>query len=160
MGQYFDKIVDLCRPCGYGKYQPEEGKFSCRLCGLGLTTRTKEAVSSDECREECADGKQLGIDGNCEACPLGSYRTKGLHLACERCPNGFTTSRSGATNQGDCSLPICQPGSYLNSTRNECELCPRGFYQDEAQQTSCIECPPDTSTQAAGASSRDACSNR
>merc|ERR1712241_1636969 len=25
VGQYFDKIVDLCRPCGYGKYQPEEG---------------------------------------------------------------------------------------------------------------------------------------
>ncbi len=39
VGQYFDKIVDLCRPCGYGKFQPEEGKFSCRLCGIGLTTR-------------------------------------------------------------------------------------------------------------------------
>ena len=93
VGQYFDKIVDLCRPCGYGKFQPEEGKFSCRLCGIGLTTRTKEAVSSAECREECADGKQLGMDGNCEACPLGTYRTKGLHLACETCPNGFTTGR-------------------------------------------------------------------
>ena len=28
----------------------------------------------------------------------------GLHLACERCPDGFTTSNAGATNFGDCSL--------------------------------------------------------
>lgn len=160
VGQYFDKIVDLCRPCGYGKYQPEEGKFSCRLCGIGLTTRTKEAVSVDECREECADGKQLGMDGNCEPCPLGTFRTKGLHLACERCPDGFTTSRSGATTQGDCSLPICQPGSFLNSTVNECQLCARGFYQDEAQQTDCYECPPDTSTKSEGSISQDECTNR
>ena len=76
VGWYWDNFpnVQICRPCGYGKYQPEEGKFSCRLCGLGLTTRTQEAVSADECREECADGKQLGIDGNCEACPIGTYR--------------------------------------------------------------------------------------
>merc|ERR1712079_878064 len=31
---YYDKIeLKHCRPCGYGKYQPDEGKFSCRLCG-------------------------------------------------------------------------------------------------------------------------------
>ncbi len=93
VGQFFDKVVDLCRPCGYGMYQPEEGKFGCRLCGVGLTTRTKEAVSPSECREECSDGRQLGVDGNCEPCPLGTYRTKGLHLACKRCPDGFTTPR-------------------------------------------------------------------
>ena len=33
--------MDLCRPCGFGRYQPEEGRFTCRLCGVGLTTRTK-----------------------------------------------------------------------------------------------------------------------
>ena len=82
VGMYFDKIGlgdsdGLCLPCGFGKYQPEEGKFSCRLCGLGLTTRTKRAVSQDECREECADGKELGIDGNCEPCLVGTFRTKG-----------------------------------------------------------------------------------
>ena len=91
---------------------------------------------------------------------FSSHRKKGLHLACQRCPNGFTTSKSGAIDQGDCLLPICQPGSFLNSTNNACEQCPRGYYQDEAQQTSCIECPPDTSTKNIGASSRDECSNR
>ena len=85
--------VNICRPCGYGKYQPEEGSFSCRLCGIGKTTRTKVAVSEEECRDECADGKQLAQDGTCEPCMLGTYRKKGLHLSCERCPDKTTTPR-------------------------------------------------------------------
>ena len=68
--------------------------------------------------------------------------------------------RSGATSRGDCSLPICQPGSYLNSTLNECDLCPRGYYQDESQQTGCIECPPDTSTKSEGSANSEECTNR
>ena len=85
--------MNICRPCGYGKYQPEEGSFSCRLCGIGKTTRTKVAVSEEECRDECADGKQLAEDGTCEPCMLGTYRKKGLHLSCERCPDKTTTPR-------------------------------------------------------------------
>ena len=85
--------MNICRPCGYGKYQPEEGSFSCRLCGIGKTTRTKVAVSEEECRDECADGKQLAQDGTCEPCMLGTYRKKGLHLSCERCPDKTTTPR-------------------------------------------------------------------
>ncbi len=68
--------------------------------------------------------------------------------------------RSGATVREDCSLPICTPGSFLNSTLNECVRCPRGFYQDEAQQTDCYECPPDTSTKGDGAASAEECTNR
>ena len=89
----FQVEVNICRPCGYGKYQPEEGSFSCRLCGIGKTTRTKVAVSEEECRDECADGKQLAQDGTCEPCMLGTYRKKGLHLSCERCPDKTTTPR-------------------------------------------------------------------
>ena len=46
----------------------------------------------------------------------------GHHLTYERCPDGFTTSIVGATNVGDCLLPICQKGSYLNSTFDKLEL--------------------------------------
>jgi GCC2 and GCC3. len=44
-GKYFDDEAGLCRSCGHGFYQPNEGSFSCLLCGLGKTTRTTEAVS-------------------------------------------------------------------------------------------------------------------
>ena len=39
---FFDKYDgDLCKPCDFGTYQPDEGKFKCTSCGVGLTTRTK-----------------------------------------------------------------------------------------------------------------------
>ena len=38
------------------------------------------------------------------------------------------------------------PGSYLNTTANECILCGKGTYQDQSLQTSCIQCPQDTTT--------------
>ncbi|XP_040577922.1 uncharacterized protein uif [Lepeophtheirus salmonis] len=158
-GQYFDKIIGLCRPCGYGKYQPEKGQFSCRLCGIGLITRTKEAKSINDCREECEDGKQLGEDGLCEPCNYGTFRSKGLHLACEPCPPRFTTSENGAKTLSDCIIPICLPGTFLNQTLNECVLCPKGYYQDQVQQLNCIECDPDTSTNIRGATSKDICTN-
>ena len=41
-GKYYDEVTGLCRPCGHGRYQPNSGKFSCIMCGNGLTTRTKE----------------------------------------------------------------------------------------------------------------------
>jgi len=37
-------------------------------------------------------------------------------------------------------------GYYLNTTANRCAHCERGTYQPEAQQTTCIACPADTST--------------
>ncbi len=91
-----------------------------------------------------------------------------IHFFSTRCFAGFLSlftkrvfpRRSGATVREDCSLPICTPGSFLNSTLNECVRCPRGFYQDEAQQTDCYECPPDTSTKGDGAASAEECTNR
>jgi len=125
-----------------------------------LTTRTDNAVSADECREECSDGKQLAFDGNCEPCPVGTYRKKGIHLACEKCRNGFTTSRAGTVEEGECNVPICSPGTYLDSTVNDCVLCARGYYQQFDQRTSCDQCPPDTTTPAEGSRSPDDCTNK
>ncbi len=159
-GRYFDVITGLCRPCGHGRYQSQNGQFSCIMCPVGFTTRTKEAITSDECRPECADGQQLDLDGNCVSCPLGTYRRKGIQLACQDCPVGFTTAKVGSTEAGECSLPICTPGNYLNATLNACTPCPRGYYQDESQQTECKECPPDTSTKTEGAADPTLCTNR
>lgn len=43
------------------------------------------------------------------------------------------------------------PGSFLNTTLNSCTICKKGTYQPSAQQTSCIPCPPNTSTKGIGA---------
>lgn len=160
-GKYFDEQTEVCRSCGYGYYQAEEGKFSCKRCDRGLTTRTKEAVSPSECREECESGLQLGKTGPCEPCPRGTYRTKGIHAACIRCPEDRTTLGPGASSLEECSLPICIAGTFLSNLNSvyECLKCPKGTYQPDALQTSCIDCPQDTSTHDVGATSIEECSN-
>ncbi|XP_028131495.1 sushi, von Willebrand factor type A, EGF and pentraxin domain-containing protein 1 isoform X2 [Diabrotica virgifera virgifera] len=158
-GKFYDHEAGLCRSCGYGFYQPNEGSFSCEICGLGKTTRTNEAVSIKECRDECANGLQLGIDGKCEPCPRGTYRTQGIESACQMCPLDYTTQKTGAVTREECSLPVCKPGTYLNGTLNRCDECKKGFYQSEYQQTSCIPCPPNTSTKGPAGTSKSECTN-
>ncbi|XP_045124302.1 sushi, von Willebrand factor type A, EGF and pentraxin domain-containing protein 1-like isoform X1 [Portunus trituberculatus] len=160
-GRYFDGEIGVCRSCGYGYFQPEEGKFACTRCARGLTTRTREAVSSSECREECESGLQLGKTGPCEPCQRGTYRTKGIHAACVPCPQDRTTLGPGASTVEECSLPTCTAGTFLSSLNgvHECLKCPKGTYQPEALQTSCIDCPQDTSTRDVGATSLEECSN-
>lgn len=153
-GKYYDDVAGLCRSCGHGFYQPSEGTFSCLLCGLGKTTRTAEAVSREECRDECGSGQQLAVEGKCEPCPRGSYRTQGVQAACQACPVGRTTPNMGSAAIEECSLPVCEPGTYLNGTLNECMECKKGTYQSEPQQTFCIPCPPNTSTKGTTAVSR------
>ena len=70
-GKYYDEAIGLCRSCGHGNYQPNEGSFNCYPCGSELTTRSAEAVSKDECKAQCKSGYQLSIAGQCEPCPIG-----------------------------------------------------------------------------------------
>ncbi|CAG9863735.1 unnamed protein product [Phyllotreta striolata] len=158
-GKFFDHEAGYCRSCGHGFYQPNEGSFSCEICGLGKTTRTNEAVSIKECRDECSNGQQLGVDGKCESCPRGTFRTQGVQSVCQTCPLGTTTQKSGAVTVEECSLPVCSPGWYLNGTLNSCVPCKQGFYQSEYQQTSCIRCPSNTITIGTAATSVKECTN-
>lgn len=145
-GKYLNPDSGLCTPCGFGFFQPREGSFACQLCGLGQTTRSTEATSRDECRDECSSGQQLGAENRCEPCPRGTYRTQGVQAACHTCPLGRTTPKVGSASVEECSLPVCTPGTYLNGTMNQCIECEKGYYQSESQKTSCIACPPNHST--------------
>lgn len=158
-GKYYDDEAGLCRSCGHGFYQPSEGSFKCLLCGLGKTTRTTEAISQEECRDECESGMQLAEHGTCEPCPRGTYRTQGVEPACQSCPVGRTTLKTGAITIEECSLPICSPGTFLNTSLNTCMPCKKGTYQSNAQQTSCIPCPPNTSTKGISSTSKSDCWN-
>lgn len=56
-------------------------------------------------------GLQLGIEGRCEPCPRGTFRTQGVQPACQSCPRGRTTLKVGASAVEECSLPVCTPGN-------------------------------------------------
>ena len=158
-GKFYDEQVGLCRPCGHGFHQAKEGSFHCTPCGPGLTTRSSEAVSVAECRSECEPGLQLSALGNCEPCPVGFYRNRGMP-ACEQCPAGLTTATIGSSLRSQCNLEVCQPGHYLNVTIDRCTACSKGTYmENEGRSTSCVPCPPDTTTDDIGATAESQCTN-
>lgn len=121
-GQFNNIATGTCQDCGFGFYQPKEGSFSCFACGIGKTTLTATAATADDCRgemkptghycwirclilddsDECPDGQRLLSSGICHDCPIGSFRTKGLHQTCVPCREGFTTQKNGASRPDQC----------------------------------------------------------
>ncbi|PAV81132.1 hypothetical protein WR25_22379 isoform C [Diploscapter pachys] len=112
-GHQLDAATSTCVPCGFGFYQPSGGSFTCIACGVGKTTLTDKATSEQECRDECPDGEQLSHAGICQACPVGSYRTRGEHKQCIECPIGTTTEGKSSTRREQCNTPRCNPGQFL-----------------------------------------------
>lgn len=55
----------------------------------------------------------MGLEGQCDPCPRGTYRSQGVEAACQSCPAGRTTARTGAATVEECSLPVCQPGMLV-----------------------------------------------
>jgi hypothetical protein len=76
---------------GWKKIRIRDKNISCSFLRL-------QALSRDECRPECEDGKHLDLEGNCVNCPQGTYRRQGQELGCTNCPKGFTTSKQGEKN--------------------------------------------------------------
>jgi len=164
-GSHFDEVTQLCLDCGHGWFQENKGKFSCDLCEVGKTTRTKNAVSREDCRPDCQSGHQLSVAEECEECPRGTYRKQGTDRECRLCTPGRTTAGEASESADDCNIPVCLAGQFLNASDNACQACPVGTYQDEQQQTFCLDCPANTSTddigivRNVGAVRRDQCSN-
>ncbi|GMT25305.1 hypothetical protein PFISCL1PPCAC_16602, partial [Pristionchus fissidentatus] len=160
VGNFLD-LSDLasqqCKPCGFAFYQPVPGSFECLSCPTGKTTLTTTAASVDECRDECSDGFELSHAGGCVACPHGWYRGRGSHARCVQCPSGTTTSSDKATKREDCDTPRCSIGQFLVPATKQCQLCPRGAFQDEEEKASCKLCPADHATAAQGATTAAQC---
>ncbi|CAD5227116.1 unnamed protein product [Bursaphelenchus xylophilus] len=146
-----------CEPCGLGFYQPFEGSFECVPCGVGKTTLKTTSRSEEDCRDECPDGEHLTLSGACQPCPLGAYRTKGLHKQCVECPAGTTTEKVKSVRRADCNTPRCDPGQFLVTATKKCQFCPRGTFQDQPLQSTCKICPTDYTTAASGATHESQC---
>lgn len=129
-GNFLHLETNICEPCGYGFYQPSSGSFTCIPCGVGKTTLSNQATSEDECRDECPDGEHLTVSGTCQPCPLGTYRTKGVHKKCVDCPPGTTTENIRSTKRLQCNTPKCVAGQFLVTARY--------FFRENISWYSCI----------------------
>merc|ERR1712024_397600 len=141
-GHYLDQFTELCLPCGHGRYQENKGKFGCDLCEVGKTTRTKNALSKDECRDDCPDGQQLSFTGECETCPVGTYRTQGLHRGCQNCQSGRTSLRPGSTSEADCSVQSVSPVSSSTPPTTSAKLVPLALTSLRSSRLSALSALP------------------
>lgn len=57
----------------------------------------------------------------------------------------------------DSNIVRCPPGTFHNATRNSCQNCKIGFYNDQAGRTSCTSCPLNYSTRKLQAKSINDC---
>lgn len=116
----------------------------------------------------CWGGYEMGDDGKCQSCPLGTYRGIGPPYdasKCSACPNrsttevthGLTAARcicdggyemlSEASSIGDLVVKkggeckACQPGWRGKAGTNKCERCEPGEYNEKNASSTCDFCP-------------------
>ena len=134
-----------CQPCsamywmtpqfwGAGKYQNEEGKTSCKTCGLTETTYSNAASAC----VSCPTGTRASSNyiGTCGHCWYGEYQDQLGQTTCKTCAAGQYSSQTGRS-----SCSSCDTGRYSGGGATECTVCQKGKYQDSGGQSSCKNCP-------------------
>eukprot|EP00178_Gracilaria_changii_P002994 TRINITY_DN1439_c0_g1_i1.p1 TRINITY_DN1439_c0_g1~~TRINITY_DN1439_c0_g1_i1.p1 ORF type:complete len:376 (-),score=21.68 TRINITY_DN1439_c0_g1_i1:151-1278(-) len=168
---FFGLGLRPCEPCpgGFpGTVQPNEEQTSCIPCPLQAPFAVDGATVCSEFQEnsvECAPGSgQRPTEAECSVCAAGTFSTGGFG-ACEDCEFGNFQPLQGQT---EC-VP-CPPNSFTTFPADTC-LCRFGFvrvtdendatmlkcecvngqvFLDEFGQSSCLECPENSSPNADG----------
>ncbi|KAI0222187.1 Cubilin [Lamellibrachia satsuma] len=149
----------LCTKCPRGTYQPDRWMTACIDCPRDFTTRDVGSISIADCKWQCESGFQLDeVKDKCVLCPRGFFKEKGRHFDCQSCPSHLTTPGRGSRSASDCSHGQCESGFQLDEVRDECVLCPRGFFKDKALHDDCQSCPSHLTTPGRGSRSASDCS--
>ncbi|XP_060568832.1 uncharacterized protein LOC132727392 [Ruditapes philippinarum] len=121
-----------------------------------------EVLRDGQCIE-CGPGNYFRYTDNtnttaiCDDCPLGSYQDLSGASSCKQCTTGLTTELNGEFSSSSCKTS-CPIGQYFDNNRNNCQLCPIGYYQDEVGQFRCKGCNAGETTKETGATSIQQCS--
>jgi len=139
----FLTATNVCEDCSKGTYQPQWWQNGCIACGLDKTTEETGADNALLCILVCQPGEE-DAGGFCQPCARGYWKSVEAAATCKPCPPGRTTVAIGSKAEGDCSLPACLEGSYLDTLTNpnqpSCKTCPYDSYQDEIWMESCKPC--------------------
>ena len=147
-GKRFTETVKDCAKCNVGKYQDENqlAEADCKTCGNG-----RFAASSDAKCTDCDAGQYRvqiskatvqssrnygSLNHGCQFCQAGrEFNTKAT--VCKVCtPGQYQTDNQNdnATCQG------CSAGFASGGTTQECDECPRGYFQNLLSQVTCVKC--------------------
>ena len=88
--------------------------------------------------------------GNCTLCPVGQYQNEPGKATCKAVDPGF--ERSGETTQ-----IACPRGQFGQNATSGCSDCPKDFFSNTTNQTSCYACPVGKSTESTGSAKCTPC---
>ncbi|OWF54931.1 Fibropellin-1 [Mizuhopecten yessoensis] len=147
-GQFLVNATLDCTDCPVGTYQPNKWQTACIPCPNDTTTQEEGTTQRSQCFLFCDAGYE-GSNLTCNPCRVGYYKPVAGALPCSACPSAYRTQGVGATNESQCHVAACEPGTYLQNAT--CEQCPYGQYQIDWWQDVCVACPPQTTTYRQGA---------
>ncbi|XP_069124277.1 LOW QUALITY PROTEIN: uncharacterized protein [Argopecten irradians] len=136
-----------CVDCPYDTYQDVVMPTSadrCKPCLSNEATVNMSSTDSTDCKPYCTQpGTEFDSDGNCVACPRGTYRsiddrTK-YFTSCTNCTTGRTTETDGSISDLNCSIDECSAG-YVVTSSGTCEACPTDTYQPMMYPNSDVKC--------------------
>lgn len=140
-----------CQPCPEGSVCNNNQKFVCP----SNQTSPDGSHHADHC--VCLEGYYLVGGNDCFRCPVGAYCTNETLSLCSTFDTNLTTEGDGHDQLTDC---LCRAGYFRDSYEDTCKLCPKDFYcpsETTTTKPNVIDCGANQRTDAAGASSHDAC---
>eukprot|EP00949_MAST-11_sp_MAST-11-sp1_P000674 g674.t1 len=141
---------DACMNCPRGRFSPNPGTESCRLCAPGRVNTHEKSVTNSSCIA-CSPGYYSAADrANCVACPAGFYASE-PGAACSRCR--FPSFSIAASARCNLTGNSCPGGTFKDEHELACVSCGSlGPYSDPrsaaGQFGSCFQkgCPPSYET--------------
>ena len=146
-----------CQRCTENSYKQELGSQMCTPCPAhssapqGSTSVVAcvcwpEYISAGDgsCDRVCAAGFEAGggEDGetSCIPCPANFYKPAAGNSRCLPCPAHSFTLLHNSTHVTHC---MCEMGYVWNNTSLQCDICPAGQFNNEANSTECFQCETD-----------------
>jgi hypothetical protein len=140
----------LCKECPENTYKSKLGMQSCKSCPANSVAPVASSSMSacnclpgfieagdGTCAKVCAAGYEPLLQETCVACDFNYYKSTSGNDKCLPCsPYSFTLFQN-TTKASDC---ICQEGFIWNSVTLKCDMCPPGFFNNEANSTTCYPC--------------------
>ncbi|XP_065921135.1 uncharacterized protein [Magallana gigas] len=170
-GMELDNVTRTCRPCLVGYYKDISAndteknvteRFWCKKCPENKTTYTSGTVVGGQCIDHCGVGMYLEGNG-CHQCGVGFFKNTSSEMSelreelrwnCSKCPEGQTTSSTGA----DKCIELCIAGKEFNKTTGLCDPCNYGFFKNvSGNHIDCYKCPDNFTTWHVGGTEKTQC---
>ncbi|OAF71501.1 hypothetical protein A3Q56_00717 [Intoshia linei] len=124
----FEDVENVCVPCKIGFYK-DETLSKCLECPDQLLTEKTGSTSLENCSiRNCFSGHEY-MDAKCIPCKIGYYKYLSDTSNCIKCPNNKITEFIASTMIDDCTIELCNQGTYYDKKFDICKNCGIGYYR-------------------------------